>query len=412
MIRISYSNRQIHKEILIKAQSGFDQLLQRQDIGFFKLPERNQFWESSEKLANEIRNKFSDLVIVGIGGSSLGPMVLRDIFSAAPSETTKVKRLHICDNVDPIAFKKLMSDLPSLEKTAWLVISKSGSTIETLITTDFVSQIYSEKNIPFHKNVYVISETGGNPLTDWAEKFDRPCLEIPKDVGGRYSVLSPVGMVAAGYLGIDISEMQKGAQEALSNKDLVAKVAAQFYQSFDRQEWISFLFVYSSVLKSFGMWWQQLWAESLAKVQDRKGNAAKRVSTPVVGVGASDQHSVLQQLMEGAKDKFIVFVRATQAENETTVLKKSEFGIFDFFNGKAMGELLAAEAEATAKALDHVGASVMTLEIENLNPKAIGNWFMTWQLVVATLGEMLDINAFNQPGVELGKRLAQEILKS
>lgn len=380
----------------------------RKDIGFVHIPQRDPLWTTSLQLGNQLREKYTDLVIVGIGGSALGPMVIRDIFQGPES----THRLHFADNVDPIYFERLLKSLPDLKKTAWLVISKSGSTIETLVTTDFVSQFYRQSGLKFHDHVYVISENRSNPLTQWAAAHQRPILEIPMDVGGRYSVLTPVGLVPARFLGLDLSEIQKGAADAVNSQDLVKKITAQVLQSFERQEWITPLFVYSSLLFSFGGWWQQLWAESLAKKTDRSGAAAPRVSTPVVAVGACDQHSLLQQMMEGARDKFIIFMRVQSAETKVELLEKSEFPIHHFFAGKAMGQLLGVEADATAKALSKENVSNMTMELKDLSPYSVGYLFMIWKLVVATTGEALDINAFDQPGVELGKRLALEILKS
>lgn len=408
MLQIKQSSQPTSAEKKQKAEKAYQKLLARADVGFVQAPQRDPLWSSSQELGDQLREKYSDLVVVGIGGSALGPMVIRNIFQEPDSQ----HRVHFSDNVDRVEFERLLKTLPDLKKTAWLIISKSGSTIETLVTTDFISQVYRQKHLKFHENVFVISENRSNPLTQWAQANNRPLLEIPLDVGGRYSVLTPVGLVPARFLGVDLSELQKGAADAIKNKELVCELTAQILQSFQRHEWVTPLFIYSSLLSSFGYWWQQLWAESLAKKIDRTGMPAQRVSTPTVAIGVRDQHSLLQQMMEGAKDKFIIFVRVRSAEQSTQTLESSEFPIHNFFSGKAMEQLLGVEADATAKALTKENISNMTIELNDLSPYSIGYLFMIWKLVVATVGESIDINAFDQPGVELGKRLALDILKS
>ena len=393
-------------EKLAKAQSSLQAVKARKDLGFFKITERQELWSEVEKAATWAREKADDLVVVGIGGSSLGPKALEEIFR----DSKNLKRIHFCDNVDAVEFQKLKDNLRNLERTVWTFVSKSGSTIETLVTADLVFQEYAQKNLK--PQCLVVSEKVKNPLTEWAQARQFTCLEIPVDIGGRYSVFTAVGMLPMAFLGHAPSLFRKGADQALQSDALVSEMMTQVYQSFQRQEWISFFWFYSGLYANMGRWLQQLWAESLAKTVDRAGQPAHRVSTPMWALGSSDQHSLLQQVMDGAKDKFVVFTRFQAVEAKGDQVQKSMFPLQNFFDGHSMGQLLSAQAQGTRAALNEQKVSTLTLMTEGPSAESLGFQMMFWQLVVAGLGEMLNINAFDQPGVELGKRLAKQILKS
>lgn len=407
MIKFLSSSKSVSLVNQVRAKKALDVFLKRKDIGFHHLPDREELWTSAENLGRELRMQYSDLVVVGIGGSSLGAKAIYEIFASPLS----AHRVHFCDNVDATEFDRLVNSIPNLEQTAWLFISKSGSTIETLLTIDFVHQIYTEKGFHFFNHIYIITEKKDNPLALLAKKHNRPALEIPLDVGGRFSVLTPVGMVPAAFLGLSPFDFREGAKEILAHVEPVESMVAYVLDSFERNEWITLFWFYSSWMRSFSGWIQQLWAESLAKQNDRTGSAAPRASTPMGAIGACDQHSILQQVMDGYKDKFVVFLRVQSAEQGSKKLKQTLFEQHKFLQGYSMGDLLAAEAQATSQALSQADTSNLVLSVIDLSPKSVGGLFMYWQLVVATLGEAMNINAFDQPGVELGKRLAKEIIK-
>lgn len=406
MFKITNKSYSTEAVLFQKAKEALDVLLLRKDLGFFQLPKRNDLWNEIEKMSVGFREKCDDLVVVGIGGSCLGAKVIQEIFQSPKSE----KKLYFCDNVDSLEFTKLFESLGDLVRTGWLFISKSGSTIETIVSADYILEVYRQKHLNLPP-ICAITENRSNPLFDWARDNQVPILEIPIDVGGRFSVLTAVGMLPAGFLGLDIRQFQDGAFRATENHFEIADFTAQTLMSFSRGEWISLFWFYSSSCKNFGAWLQQLWAESLGKKVDRSGQPAPRVSSPFTAVGVCDQHSVLQQVMEGARDKFVCFVRVQSSEKGPWPLSSSKFANNQFFVGKQMGQLLAAEAEATQKALAQEGVSSIEMSACDLSPASVGYLFMFWELVVGTLGEVLNINAFNQPGVELGKRLAKEILK-
>jgi len=405
-IQLLTSNVQFSDDKKNLAQRSLEALLAREDLGFFRLPQQKNLFSETQKIGSEIKENFRELVIVGIGGSSLGPRAIHEIFF----EDSEKQKIHFCDNTDMMAFDRLLKILGDLKKVAWVFISKSGSTLETLAALDFIHQHYQKKGLPFWLNTFYITELRKNPLYDLALQHQRPVLEIPINVGGRFSVLTPVGMLPAAFMGLNIEDFRVGAEAALHMREKVLSVSAHTLQSFERQEWITFFWHYSSLMKNFGAWIQQLWAESLAKDKDRSNKKANRVSTPMSAIGACDQHSLLQQVMEGAKDKFIVFVRVGSAESSTELLKETAFSQQGYLLNKGLGQILAAEAEATALALTQADISNIVLHVPDLSERTVGFLFMFWELVVGTLGESLNINAFDQPGVELGKRLAKQIL--
>jgi glucose-6-phosphate isomerase len=405
MLTLQENNRPASTENIRQAKAALEKFMARSDIGFKDLPFRAPLWAESARLGRWLSAQASDLVLIGIGGSSLGPQLLADLSDSR-------LRVHFADNVDPWQFEKISRSIGDWSKCYFLVISKSGSTLETLSTADLFQAELQKRNLNFAKQCVVVTEPRPNSLREWAQKQGVETLEIPVDVGGRFSILSPVGMALAAALGLSLDDLREGARLALEDRDKVATVAAEALESFRRDEWITFLWSYSSGLRYFGLWFQQLWAESLAKKVDRQGKPGPRVSTPMPAIGTCDQHSLLQQVMEGAKDKWVVQIRVKECESGGPSLRQSSFSALSWMKTLKFGDILAAEAQATAQALRESGLSVRTMELSDLGPKSIGHLLMFWQLVVACIGEAIDIDAFDQPGVELGKRLAKEILKN
>ncbi len=403
MLEITQAKHTNPENLIQECQSSLKLFLQRKEIGFPQLVERINLWQQSHKTGAEFAAKFKKLVIVGLGGSSLGTRVIREVFNA--------NNVFFVDNVDALVFETLIDELGDLKDVAWAFISKSGTTIESLCALELLDQVYKDEGLHLPTNSIVISETKSSSLTDWARKYKVPECEIPVDVGGRFSVLSPVGMFPAAFMGLDLEKFRVGAKRALLDTATVTQTMAQVVQSYGREEWITLLWSYNSRMKDFGGWYAQLWAESLGKPVTRAGTPAPRVSTPIAAIGASDQHSILQQVMEGTKDKFVIFQRVDEAEGGSMRIKNPQFKETMDLKDRTMGELLRAEALATQEALVANGVSTMTLKAKALDEETLGYLFMFWQLVVAGLGEYLKIDAFNQPGVEAGKVLAKAKLK-
>ena len=402
MLEILNSTHAVSPDLQKKCQDALSLFMQKKLVGFPDLPLRLHLWTSTSEVGAWARENFKDLVVIGIGGSSLG--------ARAIVEAMNVTNVHFLDNVDPIEYARVLARLKSFESTCFAAISKSGTTIETLCAIEFLEQDFSKKGLTLKDRTVVITENKESSLLHWAKEHKLKTLEVPLDVGGRFSVLSPVGMFVASFAGLSIDGFKLGATEALNDRATVSQLMGHFVESFSREEWITLFWFYSSPMKNFGLWIQQLWAESLAKTKTKAGAPAPRVSTPMMALGAVDQHSILQQVMEGTKDKFVVFVRVAACEGGSEKLAASQFKETSLLVNRPMGALLSAEAQATQAGLEKNGVSTLGIRTKGLSEENLGYLFMAFQLVVAGLGEYLEIDAFDQPGVELGKRLAKDIL--
>lgn len=395
-------------ELLKTNQQALESVFQNQSLGFHQVPGRKELWTTCQSVAQGLRQKYQKMVVLGIGGSSLGGRVIKEALRLKTDRS-----VIFWDNVDPLSIDRQLESFQSdLTSVCWVLISKSGNTIETLTQADYVNQFYAYRGLQWVKQCIVVSEPKKSPLTEFAQKYGIQQLDVPLDVGGRFSVLTPVGMLPAAFMGLNIEEMRLGAEKALQSKELIAELATQSEQSFQREEWVTVFWSYSDSLKELGFWIQQLWAESLAKSEDRQKKPARRASTPLPCVGPTDQHSILQQIADGAKDKFVIFLRHTASEEAGQTINESLFSCGDLMVNKKLGDLLRVEAQATQMGLTQKKVSNLTLEIPEMNEEVLGFLFMYFELVVASLGERLDINAFDQPGVELGKIIAKELLAS
>lgn len=388
------------------AELAWTEFFKRTEIGFKDLPERLHIWQDAEKLGKELRQKYSDLVILGIGGSSLGVQVLTEVL-----EATDGKNVDVWDFIDPLVFERKIKGLRNLEKTVFALVSKSGSTLETLGLADFLREELAKRNLDFSKQAIVITENKKSILKEWADQHRVPSLEVPLDVGGRYSVLSPVGLLPAAFMGVSLEEIRRGAMAAKEAKAEILSLVGALDDSWKRGEWITSFWFYAGSCRFMGLWLEQLWAESLAKKIKRDGTSAPRVSTPWCLVGPQDQHSVLQQINEGAKDKFVVFMRFADREKAGNKLAQSTYASTELLKGRSLGDLLKVLADSTEAGLIENGVSTGRMEFATLDARGLGFYMMFMQLLVGVLGETMSINAFDQPGVELGKRLAQQILK-
>ncbi len=397
----------VYAEAKQAATRALDTVMARTDLGFTKLPFRESLLAAVEYRAREIARSSTHMVVLGMGGSSLGGRALLGAVPKAPGRGT----VTFIDNIDCERFWVWLKAQTDLSMIHWVVVSKSGNTMETLAMADLVDQ---HLRLTGHRRLgsvsTIVSELKDNPLTAWARKESVPVLEIPIDVGGRFSVLSAVGLLPAVFSGLRLERMMAGAKYGLESREIVIGLTAQAMMSLEREEWITMLWSYADGLREFGLWWQQLWAESLAKKTGRNGAAARRASTPIAAQGANDQHSLLQQVIEGARDKFLIFQRVEASEESGPKIEKSLFRGQEFMNGHGIGDLLRVECESTIEAVRRSGVKAAELSLPALDEATMSSLFMIWELVVASLGEVLDIDAFNQPGVELGKVIAKERL--
>ncbi len=389
--------------LVAKLRELWAQVAQGRGAGFVRAVHNDPMWESVEQRLEAVGG-INKVLVLGIGGSSLGTQVIAECFSSSSEGN-----IFFLEGVDRYKWDLLRNSGDWRDRHI-VIVSKSGDTLETLTWIERL--FHADKDWIKADKVTVIASPGSGALQKWAAQYSIPVLEIPADVGGRFSVLTPVGMFPAGLLGLGRFDFREGARWALANVDLAAQLAAVILSGWKKDLWVTQLWTYSEALKTFGQWWQQLWSESLAKKVDRAGKPGPRVSTPMACIGPRDQHSLLQQLMEGFRDKQVLLTRVKAAETAGESFKAQVFPEMPYF-GKtiSIGSILGAEAQSFEQTLIENRIPYSSVELQTLNEQTLGALFMLWQMVIALVGEHLNIDAFNQPGVELGKRHADKILR-
>jgi len=384
-------------------------------LGFMNLPEQDI--SAILEFAAGIHAKgFTDQVIFGIGGSSLGALAV--LGTMQPGEGSGV-RTHVSENIDPVTFRVLMDGL-DLTTTLFIVISKSGTTVETMSKFWYAFDKLSEhEDIPdAGRHVVAITDPRGGELRKMVGAYGFSSFPVPPNVGGRFSVLTEVGLVPLAIAGYDVAGLLAGAasarDEALrgSAKDSATlQAAAHFdalYQAGIQQV---VMMAYSDQLLGMADWFRQLWAESLGKRVDRQGNEVHVGITPLKALGVIDQHSQVQLYVEGPFDKHITFLEVEDFGAEVLVPTREGLPAkLSHLQGKDLGRLLAAELDGTRLALTEAGKPTSRWIFSAITPRTVGSFIMAWEIVTAIMGELWDIDAFDQPGVELGKLIAHGLL--
>ena len=393
------------------------------DLGFLTLPENTALLESSLAVAAQVQGKFDDVLLLGIGGSALGPIALRTALcpprwnELSTAQRSGNPRLHVLDNVDPASISATLARL-DLSKTLVLVVSKSGGTVETmaqyLIVREALANAVGEAQAPRHLVFVTDPEVGALRRIARAEGITT--VDIPANVGGRFSVLSPVGILPAALMGIDVRALLAGAasmtadaQHVELTKNLPGAFAVLQWLS-DRQHGrrVQVLMPYADPLRDLALWFVQLWAESLGKL---KADGSSVGPTPLPALGATDQHSQVQLFMEGPKDKTVTFIAVKGREGDGKIpVRHADIPELGYLGGHTLGELIDIEQRATAGALAARGRFNATLSVDTVDAWHLGALMQLFALATAYAGELYGINAFDQPGVELGKQFAYAML--
>jgi len=359
------------------------------------------------ELVQRIRKDADDLIVLGIGGSSLGTIA---VMQACAGDARK--HVHFLESPDPTTVKQLLKSLDA-KRTAINVISKSGNTIETLALWSVVAPWLKQGDEATFKNrVVITTDPQHSPLLDLARENGFQVLPVPSEIGGRFSVFTSVGLFPLAFANIDLDELKKGIQRANQNLQEVsiAPMLAQILTHAQLNEHRNTLIVwpYSDALSSVGRWFQQLWAESLGKAKHLDGSIAHVGSTPVACIGPNDQHSLLQLFVEGPKDKHFLFI-VPQQLTETFCIEKPAPG-FDFLQGIDLGQVMMAEARATCAALASQGHPSTFLTLDNLSISSIAELFVSFMAATVIAAKLYDVDPFDQPAVELGKKIALGLL--
>lgn len=374
--------------------------------------------------AKQIKKKFKNFVVLGIGGSALGPIMafnaLKHLhYNELPPKKRGGPKFYVEDNVDPVRMAALL-DVIDPKETCFNVISKSGATSETMAQFLIVADLLEKAGVSLPDNMIFTTDASRGNLMKIDDKFGGKFKKyvLPDGVGGRFSELCPVGLLPAAVLGIDIKGMLAGAayMDSLCSKPSIAKnpalaCAVIQYISMQQGKNINVLMPYSDNLKLMADWYCQLWAESLGKAVDYAGNIVNAGTTPVKSLGVTDQHSQVQLYIEGPYDKVITFISVEKYACEMPIAHGCEdIPDVGFLGGHTLQELIQAENKATAYALMHAGRCNYTINMPEVNAFTLGQLMYMLELQTAYTGALLNINTFNQPGVENGKKATFALL--
>ncbi|MGI6234621.1 MAG: glucose-6-phosphate isomerase [Christensenellales bacterium] len=394
-------------------------------LGWTELPyNQAEIVQDIKKTAQDISARFDTFVVLGIGGSALGPIAVQQAlnhlrYNELTKEARGGPRLYVEDNIDPERMQALL-DVIDLKTTCFNIITKSGATAETMSQYLIISDLLKKAvGATWHEHIVATTDSERGNLIKLAKKEGFKLFYIPASVGGRFSELSPVGLLAAAVCGIDIDALLEGAADmdkrcASDNvweNPALLEAVIQYIAMEEMGINVHVMMPYADSLKYMADWFCQLWAESLGKNVTRKGMAVNVGQTPVKSLGVTDQHSQLQLYTEGPYDKIVTFL---QVENfrQTTPIPHGceEFPDVAFLGGKSLNELLDAEYRGTQYALLRAGRMSQTIVLPEVSAHTIGQLIYFLELVTAYAGELLDIDAFNQPGVEESKIASYAVL--
>lgn len=369
-----------------------------------------------EAAAADINERFENFVVLGIGGSALGSKALFSAlkhthFNSLPLEKRGGVRFFVEDNVDPDRLNALF-DLIDVEKTSFHVITKSGNTVETMSQFMIVLSMLEEKlGGAFKENIVVTTDRETGIMKKICNKYGFKTFVVPEGVGGRFSVLCPVGLLSAAVLNINIGELMAGAKAAdaaCTRESLYENPAYMYallyYIAMKKGANISVMMPYADGLLNTAEWYAQLWAESLGKEKALDGSIVHAGQTPVRALGVTDQHSQIQLYTEGPFDKVVAFIDVAAFNTQMTI-PKPPIDVMDaaYLQGQTVNKLIASEMMATEYAVTSAGKMNMRITLEKKNEKELGALLFFLEMATAATGELLGINTFDQPGVEAGK---------
>ncbi|GBE30801.1 glucose-6-phosphate isomerase [bacterium BMS3Bbin04] len=387
------------------------------ELPFYDLPDSDQIVESIEAFAAKARAKFRNVMVLGIGGSALGPKALRDSLKPAfwnerPDEMRDAPRLFIPDNVDPEYFGAAL-EICNPAETLYVIITKSGSTAETMSQFMAVLSVLKERvGDRYTDHLVFVTDPAKGALRQISREEGIQSFSIPSAVGGRFSVMTPVGLLPAALAGIDIRSLLAGAAEQRENvfarefdsNPSAAFALLQYLAQSKRQQSIQVMMPYSNALYRIADWFRQLWAESLGKRLSVTGETINVGPTPVAALGATDQHSQVQLYVEGPHDKtFTLLLPKNYRASVKCGKHYPEMDSIDYLSGIDLGTLLKFEGEATQRALTAARRPNMAFLIEEVVPDTVGGLLYLFEAATLVAGGLYEVNPLDQPGVEAGK---------
>ena len=377
-----------------------------------------------KEFAAQVRGRFDNVLVLGIGGSALGGIAVSEALLKpywnllTPEQRDNYPRLFFLDNIDPDQITGLLNTI-DLKRTLVNVITKSGSTAETMSQYMIVKDIMEkELGDEYRKNIVATTDKKVGVLRQLADQEGYKTFVVPDDVGGRFSVFSAVGLLPLALVGINIDEIMNGIKDmdlALKNTNISENIAAQnalihYLYDTKKNKRLSVMMPYSSRLKYVSDWYVQLWAESLGKQVDNKGKEVHVGPTPIKALGATDQHSQIQLYNEGPNDKVISFIRVEEFDNELKIPEIFDYTGIGYLGGKSINQLINAEADSTRVALADYNRPTVTISIPKVDAYNVAQLLYMLEVQTAIAGELYNINTFNQPGVEQAKNYTYALM--
>jgi len=380
------------------------------------LPFNKEISRKVRELVAELKDRCENLVVLGIGGSALGNIALQTALNPymhnLDDKQRRGPRLFVFDNIDPpqlTSFLKWLKDNDRLKKTIFNVISKGGQAAETMSQLMIVHELLGPDS--YKKQIITTTDTRQGTLRRITEDVGFRSLEVPEGVGGRFSVLSAVGLFSAAMCGIDIDSLLAGARDMDDRvscedfyKNPAAINAAVNYHFYKKGKNISVMMPYSYALKDLADWYRQLWAESLGKVKVSAGNEVHVGPTPVKALGTTDQHSQVQLYREGPNDKLFTFLQVNNFDRDLKIgLAPEDASELAFLAGKDLSTLFNNEKRATEYAILQSKRPCLTVFFDEVNAYTVGQFIYLYEVTTSFAGALFGINPYDQPAVELGK---------
>lgn len=393
----------------------------REKPAFVKVLFDRNLMETVEDLREWILN-FDNFVVIGIGGSSLGAAALANALKPfdwnylSKSERGGYLRIFFLENVDP-DYTASVLDRIDPKTTIFNVVSKSGSTAECLAHYQIVRGLLEIRGLKASQHIVFTTDPKKGLLRRIAEREKIVALEIPPELGGRFSVLSPVGLLPAMAVGVDIKALIDGAKDAYTKcvmldveKNPAAMMAACYYLHKLKNRHITVMMPYTNRLYTLADWFRQLWAESLGKKHSLSGEVVYEGLTPIKALGVVDQHSQLQLYNEGPDDKTITFLQVEKFERDVLIPAVHDDEEISYLGGKRLSELLNSELFGTERSLAFNNRPSMRIIFPTIDAYNLGQFFMYYEFTTALMGKLLKINPYDQPGVEMGKQITYSLM--
>lgn len=402
------SEQRAFQGLVQRAGQEAEALMQDDSVGFVELPETTAYVDQCDRILDGLPAGLKHLIVLGIGGSALGTRMILD---ALPESVSR--RVDVVDNVDSHTVHRLLGQLKPAE-TVINVVSKSGSTVEPLalfrLFYDRMKETLGEYDA--NRRIVVTTDPERGALRRLAEERDLHALPVPKQVGGRFSLLTPVGLFPCMFAGVDVVRLLLGARkEKREGMERICTGAVIDYLAQEEGRRIKVVFPYSDRLQTFGQWYLQLFAESLGKRLDNSGREVRTGQTAVVAKGVTDQHSQLQLYREGPRDKMFAFFRVQDMPDLTLGRTFHQLEAFAVLNDLSLDNLMQAECEGTMQSLENDDQPVICYELETINAETMGRLVYLFEMQTAVTGRLLNIDPFDQPGVEAGKQIARKLME-